>query len=954
MKGIQSLSLRLWLPLWILAIFLSLWGITTWKELVEHRHDLMTSSLQFVRHDMASLQREMDKEHLSHNHINAQRALTSRGVINQYKELIAIDSAGTIIHALRLGLVTQSVSERITEFEQARFERMKKLNRADVQINTDNSQITAYFPLALERQASELRPTQMGALFFVYDLGVEQARILQQVWRNSLAFGGILLLAMLGLIWFINRFINAPINHLVAVSENLATVEPSARSEISGSGEIARLGDAFNLMVEQLRQRFEERRQAERLALEQSQLVRDLLDSTAEAIYGLDLKGNCTFANPQCVVLLGYQHVNELIGKNMHQLIHHSYEDGSIYLVEDCPIFQAITTGKGEHRDDEILWRADGSKFPAEYWSSPIKRGSKLIGAVVNFLDISQRKQAQKQIQKLSMAIEQSPVSVTITDVDANIEYVNKAFEAVTGYSAEEVVGKNSNLLQSGETSQRIHAELWKTVSKGQIWQGVLVNRKKSGETFWEQSRIAPITDSAGNICNYVAVKEDITLQKRQQEQILHQAHFDTLTDLPNRFLVLDRLAQLLSDCDRSEELVVVAFLDLDDFKKINDSLGHEVGDRLLIEAGERLETAIRSGDTVGRLGGDEFIVLLRGFTVSTDSRQVVEGLLNQLRKEFRVDGRVLNITASIGVAVYPGDGDTTSELLRNADSAMYHAKKTGRNTYSYFTQSMNQEVSRRLELDEHLHGALERGEFQVVFQSQVEINSERIIGAEALLRWHNPKLGTVSPVEFIPIAENNGLIIPIGQFVLEQSLQTFNKWFQAGHRDLRIAVNLSPRQFRDPELLSVIEDALNRYQVASENLELEITEGVLMSGHIPVDKTLRALSDLGIKIAMDDFGTGYSSLNYLRRYPFDILKIDRSFVNDLERDPAARELINATIAMAHGLGLKVIAEGVETDKQLGILNSLGCDIAQGYYFSKPVAAEDFYICSADAQSPAK
>ncbi|MDT8281555.1 MAG: EAL domain-containing protein [Gammaproteobacteria bacterium] len=448
------------------------------------------------------------------------------------------------------------------------------------------------------------------------------------------------------------------------------------------------------------------------------------------------------------------------------------------------------------------------------------------------------------------------------------------------------------------------------------------------------------IYDSDGKPIRYIGTLLDITLQKLQEERILHQAYFDNLTDLPNRFLALDRLTQLLNEAQRKNEKVAVLFLDLDDFKKVNDTLGHETGDKLLIEAADRLRSISRSSDTVGRLGGDEFIMLLSGLKQATDASPVAKALLNQFKAPFNIDHRELILTISVGISIFPDDSHEASALLRNADSAMYHAKELGRNTYSYFTAAMNLAVSRRLAIEEQLHSALGRNQFTVLYQPQVDISSGKIIGTEALLRWNNPTLGSISPLEFIPIAEQTGLIVPLGQFVLTQALTTLAIWQRDFDDVLRIAVNLSPRQFRDPGLVGFIKKTLQQANVSGESLELEITEGVLMSGHTHVNEALTALNNLGIWIAMDDFGTGYSSLSYLRKYPFDVLKIDSSFIHDITEDINDRELISAAIAMAHGLKLKVVAEGIETKEQLAYLKQLDCDYGQGYFFSKPETAE--------------
>ena len=460
-------------------------------------------------------------------------------------------------------------------------------------------------------------------------------------------------------------------------------------------------------------------------------------------------------------------------------------------------------------------------------------------------------------------------------------------------------------------------------------------------------------SDEFGLIVN--AFNGLIKQQQANEEKIVRQAHYDHLTDLPNRFLSMDRLTHQIEEAKRLDNLVAVLFIDIDDFKKVNDSLGHETGDKLLIDAAERLCNVVRSGDTVGRLGGDEFVVILGGIDNALDARAIAENLLLQFRQAFKIDGRELILTCSIGIAIYPEDSDSASSLLRNADSAMYHSKSLGRNTYSFFTDEMNKNVSRRLEIEEQIHGALERREFEILYQPKYDIHKNTIYGAEALLRWHNPALGTVSPAEFIPIAEQSGLIVALGDYVLQEALEAASKWHKNINPNFQIAANLSPRQFRNPALVMNIERLIRKYQIPSRCIELEITEGVLMSGHTYIDEALDNINDLGITIAMDDFGTGYSSLSYLRTYPFDVLKIDKSFINDVDNDPADRELINAAISMAHSLHLKVVAEGVETQTQLDFLIRMDCDYAQGYLFSKPVSAEEMgEILLADTKKSAK
>lgn len=653
---------------------------------------------------------------------------------------------------------------------------------------------------------------------------------------------------------------------------------------------------------------------------------RAITEQSSEGITVADTYGKYTFVNSAFCEMIGYSE-EELLQMTVFDVKAPE---------QDTSSFERTKSSEEGKQVHVLLQRKDGTKFMSEVTGKMIEFGGvmQVLGTV---RDISDRVKAEEQIRTLSLAIEQSPVSVLITDADANIEYVNSAFEKVTGYKAEEVIGANPRLLKSGNTPDKQYRKLWDAISSGESWEGEFENRKKNGETFWEHAHFAPVVDTNGKIQHYLAVKEDVTMRKKQEDRILHQAHFDALTNLPNRFLALDRLSQLINEAKRDEELVAVMFLDLDDFKKINDSLGHETGDKLLIEAAARLSHIVRGGDTVGRLGGDEFIVILGGITDTNDAHHTAENLLNRFRDAFHIDGRELILTVSIGIAIFPQDGDSASDLLRNADSAMYHSKDLGRNTYSYFTQAMNRGVSRRLALEEQMHGALGRNEFSLVYQPQIDLASGRIIGAEALLRWCNPAIGEVSPSEFIPVAEQSGMIVQLGQFVLNEVLSVADRWQQKYVRDFRISVNLSPRQFRDPGLVEFIAGALRKSGVAGDTLELEITEGVLMSGHSYIHDALDQLSEIDVQFSMDDFGTGYSSMSYLRSYPFHALKIDQSFIAGISEDTTDQELITAIIAMAHGLNLKVVAEGVETDEQLLFLKGLGCDYAQGYLFSKPV-----------------
>ncbi|UCE88114.1 MAG: EAL domain-containing protein, partial [Pseudomonadota bacterium] len=562
--------------------------------------------------------------------------------------------------------------------------------------------------------------------------------------------------------------------------------------------------------------------------------------------------------------------------------------------------------------------------------------------------DVSERKHTEVALlesqKMLQLVLDSIPVRVFWKDTESRYLGCNKLFAADAGLqSPEQIVGKTDHELGWKEQAEIYRDDDRKVIQSGKPKLNYEEPQTSpDGGRLWLKTSKIPLTDLSQTVVGVMGTYEDITQRKKQEERILHQAHFDKLTGIPNRFLALDRLAQLIKEARRTGHKVAVLFLDLDDFKKVNDSLGHEVGDRLLVGAAKRLGGVLRDSDTIGRFGGDEFIVLAGGLEDAADARPLAESLLEQFRRTFRVDGRELILTASIGIAVYPEDGDKPAALLRNADTAMYHSKGEGRNNYYYFTEAMNRGVSRRLALEEQMHGALARGEFRLCYQPVVKIRNRTIAGAEALLRWNNPALGEVPPVEFIPIAEQTGLIVSIGQYVLTEALARTVQWQQRRIDGFTISVNLSPHQFRDPNLLTFIERGLKQAGVSGKSLQLEITEGALMSGHPQVFAALEKLHQLGVRVAMDDFGTGYSSLSYLRKFPFDILTIDRSFVGDISMDMANRELVNAAIAMGNGLGLEVVAEGVETEEQLEHLTRKGCDLAQGYLFGEPVSDVEF------------
>ncbi len=685
---------------------------------------------------------------------------------------------------------------------------------------------------------------------------------------------------------------------------------------------------------------------APRLALEkQERWLRQVLHTLPYGVQENDVDGKITYANEALHKIHGLPAGN-LIGRYVWDFESkaenkQALKDYLAYLAQYQPQPEPYITRNWVRRNGQ-------PKTLEVTWDYQRDRARRVTGFISVITDISARKAAEKALRASEERFQDfaDTVADIFWEMDENFRYryISGKVETLMGVSRSSILGKTREQLYADQT---FIDEPWflkhlQTIQQHRPFMNLEIPYDTGTGVRYLQLNGKPRFDADGIFRGYRGTTREITDRKLNEQKILRQAHYDALTDLPNRFLALDRLQQLLKEAQRHQNKVAVIFLDLDDFKKVNDSLGHETGDKLLIEAAQRLLGVVRSEDTVGRLGGDEFIVLLGNIGKASDALPIIENLLKQLHDSFHIKGRDLILSGSIGIAIYPQDGDTSSELLRNADSAMYHAKEKGRNTYSFFTDEMNQQVSHRLEIEQQIHGALGRGEFSVYYQPKINARDGRLAGAEALLRWNNPTLGEIGPQEFIPVAEQTGLIIPIGEYVLQQSLAWVKRWRRGDLNDFRIAVNLSPRQFRDPDLVSKINDAVNQAGLPATALELEITEGVLLSGHSHIEDALAGLKALGVSLAMDDFGTGYSSLSYLRNYPFDVVKIDQSFVRDISEDPADRELINAAIAMAHSLHLKVVAEGVETRLQLQYLQQIDCDCLQGYLFGKPMTAQMF------------
>lgn len=609
-----------------------------------------------------------------------------------------------------------------------------------------------------------------------------------------------------------------------------------------------------------------------------------------------------------------------------------------------CPVYRTLTeplnrvfAGEGEQLVEFDWTETDRVRT----WEARlILRERDEIVMVVR--DITRRKQQESELRLWSKAFETSNEAIIITDDQLRIVLVNRTYEKIMGYSQDEVLGVDTVNVGVQLHNHSFFRNLVSVLKEQGYWQGELINRRKNGEHFPTWYSISQVLNADGEPENYIAIFSDISESKKSRERIDFLAHHDSLTELPNRALFNDRLERAINTAKRRGEKVGILFIDLDRFKNINDSLGHAAGDQILRQTATRLTDAVRNDDTVARLGGDEFVVLLPRIRDERSLAEVAIKLREEVLKPYTLEDMPLHISPSIGIAVYPDDGETPDTLIRNADAAMYLAKEKGRNNYQFYTPILNARTLDRLKLEYDLRAALELGQFELHYQPQIDVRSGRVYGAEALLRWRHPERGLVPPNEFIPLAEETALIIPLGAWVIAEAARQAQGWKQEGFGSLIVSVNISALQFHQAGFLDDVELLVAEAGAAPGSLELELTETILMSDMETCIQTLNAFRDLGYRIAIDDFGTGFSSLNYLRRLPVNLLKIDQSFIRDMRSDNASLAIVNSIIALANSLGMDTIAEGVETEEESALLASNGCYQMQGYHFSRPLPQDMF------------
>jgi diguanylate cyclase (GGDEF)-like protein/PAS domain S-box-containing protein len=625
-------------------------------------------------------------------------------------------------------------------------------------------------------------------------------------------------------------------------------------------------------------------------------------------------------------------------GQSAHELFHvHSGIDD--LTPETCPIRTVPLSGEVYSSRAEIFQRKDGSTLRVEVIASPLSSSGEISGSVVLFRDITAEYETQLRLQQTDIAFRNLSEAVMVTDENATVIALNRACTTITGYKEEEIMGQNPKILSSGRHDAEFYKEMWGSISSRGFWEGEIWNRRKGGEVYPEWLNITAVRSDSGELINYVGVFSDITELRRKEERLRDLAYHDQLTHLPNRAHFHELFEHALERARRHDNRLALLFLDLDRFKQINDTLGHVTGDTLLQQLGERIQECTRVDDDVARLGGDEFCVLLEDIDHIEDAARVARKLIEAIKEPFKIGSKDLYVTASIGISIFPEDGNGTTTLLKNADAAMYLAKNAGRNDFRYFTKAMADEAAERFQIEGELREALAGEQFELYYQPKVDISDGNIVGLEALIRWNHPEHGVVSPFGFLGVAQDAGIMEPITDWVVGSAAKQVSHWKKEGLNPGRVAVNIDTESFLKPELARRLVEIVKEEGDEPQDIELEVVEGSLAYEAHTTDLWQKLVS-AGFVLSIDDFGTGESSLSRLKLLPVETLKVDQSFVCDVESSEDDRTIIRTIIAMGKSLGLKVLAEGVEEPMQLHFLREMGCDYVQGYYFTKPLPAD--------------
>lgn len=925
--------LSLLIPLILLIVALGSSFLIYLQEDRSNKVAIQKTAIADVTQQMGGLQ------NILYNRLTAgdeQEALLSLSIAATHpaiRHLMLVDEQHRVLMANHYSWKGEPASS-LSSYKDA--EAVLALNRSVSRLAFDayeNTLLQGYFPLITQYKKGGLEKT-LGVLYVEYDIGRALQKAKQETLMQSAIFAAISLFASFVIGLLLHILVTRRVNLLSAISKRFAAGDYSARTELKSNDELSELGRSFDAMAQRV---------TEHIALQKRDQA---FLSEAQKIghfgsWELDLlTGKLTWSDE-------IFHIFEIDPAQFSP----SYEAflGAIHPDDREMVNRAYTNSLEDKQNYQITHRLrmlDGRiKWVEERCSNYFDAEGKAIRSVGTVQDVTFREESASQLRIAAVAFD-TQEAIIVTDKDANIIKVNHAFETTTGFSEQEVLGKNPRMLSSGRHNTDFYKTMWEAINTDGRWSGEVWDRRKSGEVYPKWLTITSVKNR-GEVSHYVAVFVDITERKKAEEEIHNLAFFDPLTRLPNRRLLLDRLRLALAQSARSKNFGALMFLDLDHFKVLNDTKGHEYGDKMLIEVARRLTACLRDTDSVARFGGDEFVVLLESLSANQNdavaqAATIAEKIRESLSQTYLIDDYAHESSPSIGVILFNSDEIEIDELFKRADLAMYQAKEGGRNTVRFFESAMQAVLESRTLMERALRQALPNGELELFYQVQTNQANE-LLGAEVLLRWHSPDLGSVSPAQFIPLAEQTKLILPIGKWVLESACARLKEWeTHPVLGQLHLAVNISPVQFHQPDFVRQVKAVMADSGINPRRLELELTENLVLEDIDDAIRKMSALKEIGVRFSMDDFGTGYSSLQYIKRLPIDQLKIDQSFVRDILTDPGDAMMVQTIAGMARNFGYEVIAEGVEEHAQLLPLIERGCGTFQGYFFSRPVALAEF------------
>ncbi|BEV73662.1 hypothetical protein THUN1379_31440 [Paludibacterium sp. THUN1379] len=795
------------------------------------------------------------------------------------------------------------------------------------------------------------RGEEIGQVTIEFDTEHLANRLKSDLQRMVMTLLAQIVLSMLLIMAILHSRFLRPIRQLTDQATQLAELKLDGRFHWERGDEIGRLGRHLEWTRSELKRLFDELR-AKTMALEadiarrremedalrrSENKYRELFWSNLDGIIISSLDGQVIDANPAFLNLMCYN-LDQLKLQNFWSLVstesealEHFNLDNKVLRFGYCDEFEATYLNRF------------GNPVPVSVKTVAMRDPMGRINAVWRMVrDISERRSAEERMQLAAKVFENTTEGIMITDADLRIRIVNRAFSDITGYSQQEVLGQKPSILSSGRHDEGFYVQMWQQLTAQGFWQGEVWNRRKNGEIYPEWLAINVVKSALGEVTHYVAIFSDQSERRAADERIQFLAHFDVLTSLPNRAQMQDRTELAITAAARDNLHLALLLLDLDRFKTINESLGHSAGDTLLQVAADRIKSVLAPGQMVARQGGDEFIILLPAIQDPGEAAMLAERIIHAFAPAVDLQNHSISITPSIGISVYPEDGRDFDMLVRNADAAMYHAKSFGRNSFKFYTADLNARAHEILAIESQLRFALDRNEFVLHYQPQVDMRTGRIVGAEALIRWNHPALGLLGPNRFIDVAEERGFIVQLGNWVIREACRQLAAWNAGGLPEISLAINLSALQFRQADLVPTLERAMSANGLPGRVLDIEVTESVVMEDVEATVQTIDAIKRMGMQLSIDDFGTGYSSLSYLKRFKADKLKIDRSFVQDIPHDSDDSEIAKAVINIAQTLNMKVVAEGVETIEQWHFLLGEGCDLVQGYLLARPLPATEF------------